>query len=128
MKPTKLTLRHLRAIQWDGPAPRLAQLAEFINDRCGSKVVATCTPSETNTDRKYKGSRLRWPGKGRRGNALKVNARIELRLSGFLYGGGPDTFEKGQTIFEHDSSETYRYNAEAVRKTVRLVEQLRKTI
>jgi hypothetical protein len=80
----KLTLHQLRAVGTaTNRAPRLAKLAEFINDQCGDQVIATCEASETNTDRHYKGSRLRWPGKGRKGNALKVNARVELQLKGF---------------------------------------------
>jgi hypothetical protein len=107
--------------------PRLTRLAQFINAECGELVTATCISSWSNTDRHYKGSRLRWPGKGRTGNKLRVTARVRLRLSGFLYGDHLETFKPGQDIFTHDSSETYRYNAEAARKTIALIEQLKKS-
>jgi hypothetical protein len=60
-------------------------------------LTTTVEPSWCNTDRKYKGSRLRWPGKGRSGYKLTV-------------------YRKGAVQFTHNSAETYRSNDEIARK------------
>lgn len=53
-----------------------------------------------NTDRKIPGTRLRRPGRGRRGSRLVVSIRP----------GHGD----GRIVFEHNAAETYRTNAEVV--------------
>jgi hypothetical protein len=75
-------------------APRLGTIAKWIN--ANTTLVATIERGFCDTDRKFKGSRLRWPGKGRWGN------RLIVRRGGIV-------------VLDHNSAETYRYNAEAVR-------------
>ena len=76
---------------------RLSTLARLINEQF-PQWRATVEPVIFNTDRKIKGTRLRHPGKGRRGNELAVWMR-RVPYS---------------CVFRHNSAETYRCNAEAV--------------
>jgi hypothetical protein len=88
-------------VSWP-PAPRLATLAGAINQKMNGKFFASIEPGFCNTDRKIPGTRLRHPGKGRRGNKLVVRNR------------------KGEIVLTHDSAETYRTNAEALEKVTEL--------
>ncbi len=67
-------------------------------------VYAKVEQVRTSTDQKIRGTRLRLPGRGRRGLKLEVWAE---RLNSML-GGDP-----GNRLFEHESSETYRRHREA---------------
>lgn len=104
--------------------PRLAALAAFLNAHYSAFVRATVASSYSNTDRKISGTRLISPGRGRNGTELTVVAVKPLSLRGFRFGNSKDRFKKGERIFDHDSSETYRMNYEAVGKTVDLIDQL----
>lgn len=57
---------------------------------------ATAEPWTTSTDRKVRGSRLRWPGKGREGYLLEV-------------------WKGEERVLRHNSGETYRSNDEVER-------------
>lgn len=81
-----------------------------------------------NTDRKIPGTRLRRPGKGRRGSRLMVSWRPghgpgaacrESAVGKHSYGIGPHCMNCGEhrddLVFEHNAAETYRTNADVVR-------------
>lgn len=68
---------------------RLKTIAADINDNCPG-LTARVERGYCNTDRKI--GRLRWPGKGRRGNRLIV------------------TDDKGEVVLDHNATETYRRN------------------
>jgi hypothetical protein len=61
-----------------------------------------------NTDRVY--NRIRFAGKGREGNRITFYAVRSMHLD--LHGFGPVLFVSGDTVHEHDSSQTYRSNDE----------------
>ena len=50
---------------------RLKTIAKYINESLDG-YEARIVGGYCNTDRKFSGSRLRWPGKGRTGNRLQV--------------------------------------------------------
>ena len=52
----------------------------------------------------HKVGRLRWPGKGRRGTRLRVQVYAPIAAR---------TLDNWHTVFDHDTSETYRSHAEA---------------
>lgn len=76
----------------------LQMLADEINMRFRD-LEAKATPGAgyCNTDRKLAGTRLRHPGKGRRGTLLVVKDRAT-----------------GQEVFRHNAAETYRRNSDVV--------------
>lgn len=84
---------------------RLKTLARLINERFGPGFRATCEPSWSDTDRKLAGTRLIHKGKGRKGYRLRV-------------WGPPDG--KGHVCIDHDSSQCYRTNTEAMDKVALL--------
>lgn len=84
-------------------APRLAQIAALVNEHFPSAYSATVEPSWSSTDRPLGRTRLRIAGKGRRGNRLIVT-------------------RNGTKVVDHDSSQTYRENGEALEKVGRLVD------
>lgn len=68
----------------------LRAVANYINSRQGpTGLIATVENWVASTDRYWKGSRLRWPGKGRSGT------RIKIKKGEFL-------------LVDHKNSETYR--------------------
>lgn len=72
---------------------RLKTIAKWINEN--TKFTATIRRSYCDTDRKPRGYRyITSPGKGRHGYLLEVRN------------------DKGEIIYDHDSAETYRTNAE----------------
>jgi hypothetical protein len=79
------------------------QLAAWINtDPVASKLLrAEVAPSWSSTDQPVRGTRLRKPGRGRKG--VKVT----------LYPRSRDTFRANTIIYTHDTSQTYRKHAEA---------------
>ncbi len=83
-------------------ARRLKTLAEEIN-RLFPVFIATIEAGFCNTDRKITGTRLRRPGKGRRGNRLVVRWRALPAL------------DPRSSVFSHNAAETYRSNAEVER-------------
>lgn len=83
-------------------APKLSTLAKFIRDTWPDLSV-TCEPWITSTDQKIPGTRLRNPGKGRKGYRLRVRE-----------GGGGN-------VLDHKSGETYRSNDEVCRWIVERV-------
>lgn len=82
-------------------APRLEEIAAIVTNHFPKGYSAEVVSSWSSTDRKLTGTRLRHPGKGRRGNRLVVKR-------------GP------VVLVDHDSSETYRENGEALEKVARL--------
>jgi hypothetical protein len=76
-------------------ARRLATIARQINEQ-HEGFTASIRRVEVSTDRKI--GRLRWPGKGRRGNELTVVHD-----------------ETGVVLLCHNSAETYRRNIEVER-------------
>jgi hypothetical protein len=74
-------------------APRLRALVAAFNSKV-TGYTATLEPSWSSTDRDIPGTRLRHPGKGRKGNKLTIRN------------------SKGVELFCHDSSQTYRTNSE----------------
>ena len=76
-------------------ARRLSTLAEAINK--SGKFLAMVEPGYCNTDRDISGTRLRRPGKGRRGNRIIVRDLA------------------GKIVLDHNAAETYRYNGEVER-------------
>jgi hypothetical protein len=91
-----------RLVEGRKRAPRLAQIATLVNEHFPKGYTAEVISSWSSTDRKIPGTRQRHPGKGRRGN------RLFVRLNGAL-------------LVDHDSSETYRENGEALEKVARLI-------
>jgi hypothetical protein len=83
--------------------PKLPTLTKRIKELWPEYRV-TCEPETVDTDRKYPGSRLRWPGKGRPGYDLRVRKKAPTIK---------DEYHE-ETIFEHHSGETYRTNQEVV--------------
>lgn len=81
--------------------PRLPALAQFIRETW-PKLHVTLEHWTTSTDRKLPGTRVRWPGKGRKGRMLKV-VDPKLDPQGFGYHG---------ILLQHESGETYRHNGE----------------
>ena len=75
----------------------LKQVAEYINDRKEALGVEALVESwQSNTDRHWKGSRLRSPGKGRNGSRIVV----------FKLGGS--WAQREDVVLDHKNSETYR--------------------
>jgi hypothetical protein len=90
-------------------APQLATIAKWINE-C-TTLWATTYPTVYNTDTKIAGTRLRRPGKGRRGTILIVSTsekegRASLSNRNYFEG----------LVLRHNSAETYRHNGEVVNK------------
>lgn len=77
-------------------ARRLSTIAKYINENWPG-FTAKVEKSWASTDRKIKGSRLRWPGKGRTGNRLTV------------------LDPSGTKVLDHNAAETYRSNDEVER-------------
>ena len=85
--------------------PRLKTLARLINEQFGPAYYATCEPWTTSTDRKPKGCRyITHVGKGRKGYRLRV------------YGPALPTALTRPVVIDHNSSEPYRTNREAMEK------------
>jgi hypothetical protein len=90
--------------------PSLKKLAAEIEKRFPDLVVEFYPASHplggyASTDRDIPGTRLRHPGKGRKGSLLvvrKKSAPSEL-------GGGT-----GSVVFRHNAAETYRHNGDVV--------------
>lgn len=80
-------------------SPSLKELAEYIKLFLAKPlgISVFLRESSSSTDRPLKGTRLRIPGRGRRGKRLEI---IRYKSTGF------------DVVFEHDSSETYRHNCE----------------
>lgn len=102
---------------WDDKAPRLKKIAEWVNEH--TTLFAEMERGYCNTDQKIAGTRLRRPGKGRRGTRLKVWANMGHRLSAVTiittkkekklrekYGLYP--------LLDHNAAETYRSNDEVI--------------
>lgn len=88
-------------------ARRLASIAAWINANSAALNLRAETRSvKVSTDRHISGTRLRWPGKGRRG----------VEISVYLVRGGEKTsWGAPLPIFTHNSGETYRRNEEVER-------------
>lgn len=84
----------VRRIEVGKRVPRLKSLAKYINENMPA-YEAQVVAGYCNTDRKI--GRLRWPGKGRHGNRLKVRRRSDNKM-----------------VFDHNAAETYRCNDEVV--------------
>lgn len=87
-------------------ARRLTTIAKYINERVKG-LSAYAERSFSSTDRPIAGTRLRHPGKGRSGYRLIVGVTALVK-------GRPDPhrgYGRGVLLI-HDSSETYRTNAE----------------
>lgn len=78
-----------------------------------------------NTDRQIRGTRLRRPGKGRRGSRLVVSWRpghgpdcLDGQQHAFLGPGGNRCqrceWDRTRVVFEHNAAETYRTNTDVV--------------
>jgi len=80
---------------------RLATIAKLINEKVPG-VRAEVVEGFCNTDRHWKGSRLRHPGKGRYGNRLIVRDAL------------------GKVVIDHNSAEPYRTNEEVEQTVERL--------
>lgn len=80
--------------EWLHRAPQLGTIAKWLN--ANTTLTATIEKSYSSTDSKISGTRFIRKGKGRRGNKLTVML-------------------DGKLVFSHDSSQTYRENAEVVR-------------
>lgn len=83
-------------------APRLQEIAKLVNDHFPKGYSAEVISSWSSTDQKISGTRLSRHGKGRSGNRLIVKRGTDV-------------------VVDHDSSETYRENGEAIEKVARLV-------
>lgn len=77
-------------------APQLRVLVPFIH-KWLPELEAELVRSHTSTDRKYAGSRIRWPGAGRNGNKLVVKNKATR-----------------SEVFSHDASCPDRWNGEVV--------------
>jgi hypothetical protein len=80
---------------------RLATIAKAINEKCPG-FTAFVDVGYYNTDRKIVGTHFIHKGKGRRGNRLTVRDRT------------------GKVVLEHDSSDPWRTNSDAMEKVERL--------
>jgi len=85
---------------------QLKTLAKLINEQYGPAYYATCEPWVTSTDRKPKGCRyITHKGKGRKGYRLRV------------YGPAYSPTDLARpVVIDHNSSEPYRTNREALEK------------
>jgi len=92
--------------KWYDKAPRLATIAKWIN--ANTTLHAWIEEGFCDTDRKYKGSRIRFPGKGRTGNHLFVTTERVSR-----HAMTRAEFYKFEVI-SHNAAETYRSNDEVV--------------
>lgn len=81
-------------------APTIKQMAAFIN-KWLPHLEAHVSRTTVSTDRKYAGSRLRYPGAGRKGNIIEIYERPRKPLA--------------RPIHSHNAAETYRHNGELVR-------------
>lgn len=93
--------------------PRLAELARQIEAEF-QELETRIEKGYCNTDRKIPGTRLRRPGKGRRGNRLIVFMR------------GTDRFWRENVVLDHNAAETYRCNDDVVRWMERYREERKK--
>lgn len=88
---------------------QLKTLAKLINQQYGPAYYAVCEPWVTSTDRKPAGCRyITHKGKGRKGYRLRVY--------------GPALKKEGPrpVVIDHNSSEPYRTNREALEKVAAL--------
>jgi len=92
---------------WLTRAPRLSQIAAWINQR--TTLIAEIRQGYCNTDRIIPNTRIRIPGKGRRGNELLVFLNAEHRNECWSIP------RSAAPILRHNAAETYRCNAEVVR-------------
>lgn len=74
----------------------LKAIAQYINTRFYDGLTATVEQWTARTDRHWRGSRLRWPGKGRTGS------RIKIKKGEFL-------------LLDHKNSKTYRRVSEVTK-------------
>jgi hypothetical protein len=104
--------------EWGTKAPRLATIAKWINEH--TTLLAEIEQGYCNTDRKIPGTRLRHPGKGRRGNRLKVFECQAHKLELIQKPWSPYRREQPerkysvQPLLDHNAAETYRCNSEVV--------------
>ena len=96
----------------DGPAPKLKDLADFINRRIPGLRAEVRAHSET-PYRKYKGSRIRYDFKKRYGHRLEVWKKIVDFPAGIV-----------RPLLTHDTTDPYRRNWEVARWIVDHVEDL----
>lgn len=85
-------------MRWVPKARRLKVIAAWINAHPSLGLVAEVRSTTANTDRQITGTRLRRPGKGRKGVLLQVWRTWQNH---------PRTL-----MFSHNSAETYRNNYE----------------
>ena len=98
MKPNRRAIKALDELcEGRKRAPSLKQLADFINEWL-PELEARVERITESTDRKYRGSRIRWPGAGRTGNRVLVYEKSD----------------RTRPIKEHNGAETYRHNGEFV--------------
>lgn len=86
-------------------ARRLATIVAWINEN-RPELRVTMEPWTTSTDTKVAGTRFRRQGKGRKGHRFKVYRRE---------GGPKDGIGSPKPIFDHESGEKYRCNADVER-------------
>jgi hypothetical protein len=81
---------------------RLKVIAAWINAN-RPELCAEIERGYCNTDRQV--GRLRWPGKGRHGNRIKVFKRADKYVG----------LKSPQPLLDHNAAETYRHNDEVER-------------
>jgi len=95
-------------VRWYVRAPRLATICKWIN--LHTSLHAQILEGFCDTDRVVR--RIRYPGKGRRGNLLWVvddaTACANLAWNRKL------VRERGHVVIEHNAAEPYRTNSEVV--------------
>jgi hypothetical protein len=89
----------------------LKRLAAFINANPKMGLRATVEQGYASTDRKISGTRLRRPGKGRKGSRIKIwDTQAKMpenhRSFGMVFG------EHGLLLHDHNNAETYRRTSE----------------
>jgi len=118
--------------EWDDKAPRLKKIAEWINER--TTLFAEMERGFCNTDQKLAGTRLRRPGKGRRGTRLKVFEceahKWELIRKPFHHFNRKDHKRKypNGPLLDHNAAETYRCNSDVIYWLKRYLQDNSKTL
>lgn len=91
-------------------ARRLAVIATWINENVPG-LRAEMERGYCNTDRHLSGTRLCWPGKGRRGTRIKVYDTTKVTPHGH------------PVVLDHNAAETYRCNSEVEEWLTRWLEE-----
>jgi len=98
--------------------PRLTTLVKFIR-KTRPDLRVTLRNWTTSTDRKVQGSRLRWPGKGRKGKLLEIRDPKREHLNGGIV-------RDADLLLRHESGDCYRHNGDVCQWIVKRLAETEK--